>query len=72
MVVMSEGLIDDIIELIRYVNKKKQLCQTCLVALAAMTSPRAESDLLMFWASFRAVPVAPAGRGEGRLSGGRG
>jgi hypothetical protein len=24
-----------------------------------MTSPRAERDLLMFWASLRAVPVAP-------------
>ena len=31
----------------------------CLAALAAMTSPSAERDLLMFWASFRAWPVAP-------------
>ena len=32
---------------------------TCLEALAAMTSPRAERDLLMFCASFKACPVAP-------------
>ena len=42
-----------------YVQISLFYMDTCLEALAAMTSPRAERDLLMFCASFKACPVAP-------------
>ena len=48
-------------------NKTNDVYFTCFCALAAMTSPKADSDLLMFWASLRAVPVAPEGEREEKV-----
>jgi hypothetical protein len=40
------------------VELRKGTC-ACFAPLAAITSPRAERDWLMFCASFKAWPVAP-------------